>query len=576
MQFMHKYLGSYFTKNLLQHTLFRDLLLTFSLIAFVLSRYYSVTTNFWLNDDPQILLSAIKYHPWKYFSSPIVWQTLSASNLTPWVSLSFALDWNIFGLTPRYFYLHQLVSLCAVSITAYTVLRLWFSSIFSFLGVLLFIASPVLAEAVQSLMVRHYIEGLLFALLSIYFFVIASRSNTPWLTILSSFFYLLSCSAKEIYVPLIFVLFLLHKGTFQNRLRQTLPLLAVTIAYIFWRWYMLGRLSGGYSLPLSLQDATLFFPRVADAMNIGLEAHLKLWGRLIVLATSLSALAILFTIDKKLLIIISVVLLIVLLPIIPVSPGMASRYVLLFSFCWAVLHIAAWDRLLKKWDFLPTWGISIIWGTILVSIFIFTSSDRLASLQKIADQQGKEGIFFLEKGTKSDLLINPASPGWYFDGLSWLRAQALHLPEGPEVNSDSRLLCLENQLHKVHDRIWYYDPVKRDMISEPSKEYFDRLCSKELLRSVQSNSPLFIKISYNNTEIFWEFGPYENGAYVLFFGNAFESLFELPAKGNRYVRLNDTSYNVRLRYSSPDGWVTYSPPLQLNISEQKGTLSWKK
>lgn len=572
----YRKLGDYFARDFFSRTFLGYLVPLFLLIAFVLIRYHSVADSFWLGDDTQILLTAIKYRPWEYFSSPTVWQAFSANNLTPWISLSFAIDWNIFGLDPRNFYLHQLVSLCAVAAVTYIVLRLWFSSLFSFLGVLLFVASPALGEAARMLMVRHYIEGLLFALLSIYFFVKALRNDAQWFLVLSAIFYLLACSAKEIYVPLIFVLFLLQKGSLQDRLRHILPCFFVTIVYIFWRWYMLGRLSGGYGLHLSLQDAERFLPRVVDAMSIDLDVHLKLWWRWIVMITSLCALTVLFLLDKKLFMILGVVLIIVLLPIVPVSSIMASRYVLLFSLCWAVLHVATWDILVKKWASLPAWGSVIMWGTMLVSISIFTSSAGLASVGLVADRQGKEGAFFLERGNKLDLLLNPASPGWYFEGLSWLRTQILHLTEGPALNTDTRLLCLENQLHLKYERVWYFDPGKRDMVSENVREYSDRFCTKELLSTVQKKAPLSVVLEYRNNEIVWEFGPHINGTYVLLFGNAAESLYPLPVKGNRYVVLKDSSIQFRLRYSSPEGWVTYSPLLHLDITEQKGSLSWKK
>lgn len=575
-QLSHRYLGSHFTEYFLRHTVFRNLFPPFLLIALVLIRYHSVANRFWLGDDTQILMHAIKYRPWEYFSSPTVWQELSANNLTPWISLSFAIDWHIFGLNPTYFYLHQLVSLCSVTVAAYVLLRQWFSSSLSFFGLLLFVTSYPLAEAAQMLMVRHYIEGLLFALLSTYFFIRAADNNSHWFFILSALFYLLACSAKEIYVPLIFVLLLLQKGTLSNRLRQILPFLVVTIAYVFWRWYMLGRLSGGYSLPLSLQDATLFFPRVVDAMNIGLEAQLKLWWRWIVLGTSLCALSVLFTLNRKLFMVMGIVLLIVLLPIVPVSPIMTPRYVLLFSFCWAILHVAAYDSLVKKWAFLSVRGSVAIWGIILVSIFTFTSSAGLVILSRVTDRQGIEGIFFLERGSKSDLLLNPASPGWYFEGLTWLRTQVLHLPEGPALNMDPKLLCLESELYRKYEHVWYFDPGKKKIVTENVREYSDSLCTTELLFAIHNNVSLSCTMEYRNNEVIFEFGPYQDGTYALLFGSNGNGLYPLPVTGSRNVSLKDSSIQFRLRYSSPEGWITYSPLLHLDITNQKGALSWKR
>lgn len=567
-------LSDYFIGNFLFRKFLGYLFPLFLLTAFILIRYKSVINGFWLNDDTQILLFAIKYRPWDYFFSPDVWQAFSANNFTPWGIFSFAIDWTIFGLAPRYFYFHHLVSLCSVAAAAYVVLRQWFSPFPSFSGVLLFVASPPLAEAAHILMVRHYIEGLFFALLSTYFFIKASRKNDRWFFVLSALFYLFACSAKEIYVPLIFVLFLLQESSLQNRLRHILPSLVVALVYILWRWYMLGRLSGGYGLHLSQQDSVLFLPSVIDAMSTDAEVHLKSWWRWSGAATTLSALIVLFMLNKKLCLFIGAIMIIVLLPIVPVSSIMTTRYVLLFTFCWTILHVATFDSLLKNWTSLFVRGSVVIWGILLVSIFIFISSSGLISLRSVGEQQGKEGSFFLGRGSNGDLLLNPASPGWYFEGLTWLRTQVLHLPEGPKLNTDTRLLCLENQLYAQYERIWYFDPAKRVMISEHITEYLDGFCTKELLSLIKNDAHISVAIEYHNAEIFWEFGSYKDGTYVLLFGNAADNLYPLPVKGSRYVTLKDSSINFRLRYSSPEGWVTYSPLLTLEINGGRGALKW--
>jgi hypothetical protein len=161
----------------------------FSLLAgIVFLRYHNVLSNSWLNDETQILKHAISYQPWEYFFPPRVWQKLSASNFTPWITFSFDVDWMIFDLHPYGFYLHHLISLCSLASIAYIVLRLWFSALFSFLGVLLFAVSPSVAETAPFLMECHYLEGLIFALLSLYLFVKAVRNIDARWTIVSAFF----------------------------------------------------------------------------------------------------------------------------------------------------------------------------------------------------------------------------------------------------------------------------------------------------------------------------------------------------------------------------------------------------
>jgi hypothetical protein len=548
------------------------------LVMIILLSYRSILQSYWLGDDPQILKHAVSHNPWKYFFSPKVWQELSTNNLTPWVSLSFDLDWNIFGLYPYGFYLHHLVSLCLLAVTAYGVLRLWFSYQLSFLAVLLFVVSPPFAEAAQILMVRHYIEGMLFALLSVYFFVKSIRNNNKWLIIPAVFFYLLACSAKEIYVPLIFLLVLLPEGDWRERWFRILPFLVCTGCYILWRWFMLDRLLGGYGLLFEWpQDAKLFPIRVVDALGTGISGRLTAWFRWLIGGSSLAALAILLSNDKKAFFSILIVSLLVLLPVVPVSSIMSSRYVWLFSFCWPVMHIIAWHYLRKSTKSLfVRYGI-ILWGAILLSGFLFTSFTGFEQIRNSADKHGKEGIFFLEKGTPTDLLLNPGSPGWYFEGLSWLRKQVLHLPAGPSVIADSKILCIEKKLYKKYKRVWFFDLKKKNLIFEDIGDFHDNYCRKDILTMVRENAPLSIVMEYHGSVLSWEFGPYKDGSYEMLFGNMAESVYALPLYGSKSLYVKDSLVvPFRLRYSSPQGWFTYSPLLQLEISSDRGHLRWKR
>ena len=547
------------------------------LVIIVLLNYRSVLHSFWLGDDSQILKHAISHHPWQYFFSPKVWQELSANNLTPWVSLSFDLDWKIFGLYPYGFYLHHLVSLCLLAVTAYVVLGLWFSYQLSFFAVLLFVVSPPFAEAAQILMVRHYIEGMLFALLSVYVFVKSIRNHNKWLIILAAFFYLLACSAKEIYVPLIFLLFLLPEGQWRERRSRMLPFLACTGCYVLWRWFMLGSLLGGYGLPFAWPgDAKLFPFRVVDALGAGTSGRLTAWFRWLIGGSSLAALAILLINDKKAFFSILIVSLLVLLPVVPVSSIMSSRYVWLFSFCWSVMHTIVWHNLRKSTKSLFVRDGIILWGAILLSAFFFTSFTGFEQVRNSANQQGEEGIFFFEKGTPADLLLNPSSPGWYFDGLSWLRKQVLHLPAGPSVIADTKILCIEKKLYQKYRRVWFFDSQKKKLISEDIGDFHDNFCGNDILTTVRENAPLSIVMGYRDAIVSWEFGPYKDGTYVLLFGETAESVYDLPPYGSRPVYVKDSLVLFRLRYSSPQGWVTYSPLLQLEISSDRGHVEWKR
>jgi len=551
---------------------------TFSLsllIIVILMRYYTVLDSFWLADDTQILKYVITHRPWEYFFSSTAFKESGSLSFTPWVCLSFEVDWNIFGLRPSGFYLHHLTALCLVAVCCYITLRLWFSSAWSLFGGVVFAISSPFAEFAQFLMVRHYAEGLIFALLALYCFVVGIRNDKLPLSIFGALLYLLACSAKEIYAPLVFFVVILPEAKWKKRLLHAMPFFCAATFYVFWRWHMLGMLTGGYGLPLVWpQDAVLLPQRIADAMGGAADNRMS-WWRCFIGASSLVSVIVLFKVNKKRLFYIIGCSPLVLLPIIPVSPIMSTRYVWLLTFCWIVVNIVVFNDILLKLKGRLFAKVAVYcWSLILLFSFFYASSIYMEYLKSTADRHKVEGIFFLQTGTMSDLLVNPTAPAWYYEGLTWLRKQVLHLPEGPALNFDPNLFCLKVISYEKYKNIWRYNVPTKTLISYSGENYFNSNC-KDITERVRLEAPLSLSIKYEKSTLGWEFGPYKNGSYDLVFGPGGESIRQMPNNGRRFVGLNE-DVRFRLRYSSPEGWRTYSPLLVLSIADDKGSIDWKR
>ena len=271
------------------------------------------------------------------------------------------------------------------------------------------------------------------------------------------------------------------------------------------------------------------FPlRVVDALGSGISGRLTTWFRWLIGGSSLAALGILLINDKKAFFFILLVSLLILLPVVPVSSIMSSRYVWLFSFCWSVMHAIAWHNLKKSTKLPYVRNGIVLWGALLLSCFLFTSSNAFEQVRKYANQQGQEGIFFFEKGTPTDLLLNPISPGWYFDGLSWLRKQVLHLSSDPSVIADTKVLCIEKNLHQKFKRVWFFDLQKKNLVSEDIGDLSGNLCSNDILATIRENAPLSIVMEYHDAIVSWEFGPYKDGSYELLSGEMAGFIYALP------------------------------------------------
>lgn len=203
---------------------------------------------FYLLDDGHTLQQAVRYSPWQYFTQPHAYLLLSHTNLTPWLTLSYDFDYTLFGINPLPFHIHQLISIGIAAVLSFHVLRRYqVSRSLSAIGLLLFLASPSVANIASGLPARHYIEGMIFALVCLIAFLNAqsSRHRYGWL-ILSLSAYALCTLAKEIYVPFPVILFALAPGNLPRRARRVIPFLLVTGLYIGYRFYMLGGF-GGYN-----------------------------------------------------------------------------------------------------------------------------------------------------------------------------------------------------------------------------------------------------------------------------------------------------------------------------------------
>jgi hypothetical protein len=456
-------------------------------------------------------------------------------------------------------------------------MREWFTPGFSFLGALLFVLSSPFAESSQFLMERHYIEGLIFALLSFHLFIKSTSGNKAGLLLLSALLYLLACSAKEIYVPLIFMLLLFQSGSVRKRLIQILPFLSVLLLYVLWRWYMLGRLGGGYGLQLSWpQDAILLFPRMMNAVGSGFDGQITEIWRWLAGATSVAAVAIILIFDRKTFCKVLFVFPLVLLPIIPVSPVMTGRFLFLAVFFWILLCVIAWSRLHKHADGPIASAVIILWAAVLLTAFLLSSSKELRNLRSTIHRQGVEGEFVLRGGRETDLVINPKSPGHYYAGLSWLRTDILGLPAGPSVMADSTLLCLDKETANSFSSVWYVNSKADKMVAEKITDFIAARCNRGRLYSLRESAPLSLKLEYSKDRVSWEFGPYKEGEYQLLFERTAGTVYPLPPSGSRIVYLNDMTIPVRLRYASPQGWTTYSPLLNLRIFSDRARLDWKR
>ena len=544
--------------------LFTNIIFVISL-AFIIGLYlWSQIGANWRWDDTQILLFLIQNTPFEYLSSPIVWQNFSSANLTPWLLLSFEIDFALFGFKPIYFYLHQILALLIAAILFYACLRLWVNRLSALYGLILFLAGAPSMSVTQQLMTRHYIEGAVFFLLSVFLFVKYLRFMKMWFLIVSSIAYVLAISAKEIYVPLIVLLLFIPESNISNRIRALVPFILISSLYIFWRGYMLSSYSGGY-IDLS-ELITLNF--VTDVAANFLHFPILLIGIAWPIAVFIYFLLMgcYFWRSRKSPLFTIIAMILVLAPLVPLVslPGINNpdRYLFLFwiAISFSFTYYSSWllDQFLGSKNFHRR-------NLVLCSMiaFLFCSAIQgvvtLLSVLKIGNEFDVQSKFVWSNSEEiafvpSNTIIRSF---WFFRGLRDLKKIYKNGEKSPIPVIDP--IYLNNDIE-----VLYTYNLECKCMRNSSKSIAERL--QQHSSKLNRGAELELEYSYNEGVFAWTAGPYLTGQWF-FLSDQLGGIAQAPRIGQNRVSVEDGS-EFYLRYSSPDGWLTYSDLLVIEDSEQ--------
>lgn len=538
---------------------YQDFILIILLIIASILLNKPVGDGFWRFDDPTILKCAVEYSWWEHFIIPESYQCLSAAHLTPWVTFSYALDYNLFGLEPKLFYYHQILSLSLVSVFSFILLRLYVNSYIAFFGILLFlIGSPVWVSS-QQLMVRHYIEGLLFSIISIYFFILSLRFQKYRYALLGCLFYILVTTAKEIYVPLLGILLFIPEGKLKDRLYVALPYFIWGVIYIVWRKYMLDVFIGSYN------PTTHFFNyfngQVINTLNkISVFTLSGEYASIILILFILSALLIL----RKHLLLNIVGIILLLIPLIPLfhTGNIDFRFLLFpwWGFCILIIFLYH-DAYTKNVSlFMP---LGIIFGLLLWKVIDKRIETRKQITPVLIEFNQKGRFYWNEDNNK--ILFSSQQYVWgsdYFSNLAKLKDKLYNLST-PYLYSLLNLKFLPEDV-LLKNTTWRYNPICQCI------EQFDKEQLKQEIYNINNKileKDLFVFVKNDSNVVYWKFGHYNQGNYYLI-----SDRFHLPLT-KEGTALFYQQLNFMICYESPEGWITYSPEFTL---EKNQTIDWKR
>lgn len=552
--YRHLKSAALFKSAVINYILIRPIYIFFGLIFATFIIYGVAMDNWWSHDDTQILKHAFQFSPYQYFFIPEDWRALIPFSFTPWLTLTYDLDLGLFGSDPKGFYVHNLLTIGLCAYLFYFIASQWLKPWFAIGGALLFLIGPPIVLAAQQLMVRHYIEGLFFYLLSFCFILKSLRTgNTQWYGGLAGFTFAIAASAKEIYVPLGFIAFLLPIGNLRDRLSAGWPILLVMALYVPWRWFMLGDPIGGYTpieaLPsVSFSSMLSQFIQIPDLLftNFGVltAGIIFIYGffRLIqdrqwyVLAVTL---------------IICILLAMPLLPLAATSSLVAERF---FIATWTavvmglsiILNNASQNKYLTIASF-------FFLGILFVSAYLKgnTLFLHLQEEQNIYSSQGKKILY----SSNNDIifLFEKILPHFSSGIMDLRNAMNPNIPAPLLVNDESQFLTIAFDEKKI----WRFDSQAKEMVDISENIHSLIEAWQKKLKPL----PLKIYINYDLEEksISWDFVSHAAGSY---FYISPRSRLQIGPHGT--VRMETPlSGCFRIRLNAIDGSVAYTPLLSL-------------
>lgn len=529
--------------------------ISFIFFLFSFALHHNAFGSFWHFDDGAHLLFALNYTPDQYFFDPDIARLQSYANITPWNAFFYDVNIGLFGLNPRYFYIIQFSLVVASAIATFYLLKLWHSTFLALTACLVFLTGLPVTHIVLQIMTGHYITGLFFTILSLLFFAYSIRENKNSYLLVSIIFYILSIYCKEVYVPMIAVLYVLPIGTYAKRIKASIPFIIIFLLYLLWRYIVLGALFSGYYLgnEIAIMD------RISQFINIPLLLfHIKDINSLSFILFIIIFLGIFTSFVKSkiniYLLITSFVIL--LIPLIPLTkfPGLHSpdRYFLLIWWAASILISQSLFSLNKK-------GIIVIPA---ILILILNQQQELQSEEQAYVKYEKLYKYAVNPIDRS-VLYSDSDKDYLYTVLSNFN-EAYRRYYKIESNKvvvlqDGRELCESFRTGKT---ILMYDDENKKLkdITLEVPNILNQINEKN--SQVIIGKKLGIYLSRDDRYLYWKFVGDKGAKFVIMVNG---DKLPIPVSG-RIPKYEDTlNLKIQLQMISSEGWTAVSPIFKINI-----------
>lgn len=548
------------------------LAVSFFLVALTLLIHGKALNGSWRWDDGAHLNFAEAVSPWQYFFIPKIAQTFSGANVSPWNALFYDINLSLFGMETTGHYAHLLLVVAAGAILFYAVLRQWLAPLPAAVGAMALLLGKPTFHIAAGLMHGHYATGFAFTMLAILGWARYLRDGQKIWWIVSVLSYLLATTCKEVYVPLVLLLFFLPVGTWSQRARALLPFILVAALYTGWRYWLLGRLVGGYSQgSFDAHAAANQFLRIPHLLiGSGPES--------IILLTVLIALLLWANAQKYLnRFLIAATFILIFLPLLPLTafPGINAPDRYLFV-PW-IAFSALLATILPRNSFTPT---SLIITTLTLVTLICLHAQERQALKPNLVYWDTLYRFALSADKKRQAIFVATEFGGSDDGykrlvLTGARSTADRLTPRAQAG---RLRIVDESgrgLYRVQatgmQLFEYSDEHMQPMSSQRIAEKLPGLPRMEQPKGI----PLKVDVVFASGMLNWDFGPYE-GDYLIHHQPRASAphTYTLSNKGKTPWIENHPLRFSFCRGDIADDFDACSPVLEFNFESSK-TGSWQ-
>jgi hypothetical protein len=521
------------------------------LVATVAILYRKAIRLWWMYDDAWLLHVALARRWTMTFTDGDTWHRV----FTPLLDSTFEVLIVLAGLEPARWHAAILVLLAACAVAVFLVLSLYLRPEAAFAGAFLFVAGAPLCTFATQLMLAHILEAIFLGALAVAAFVVASRRASNLFNLLSAVLFFLAMLAKEIAVPLPALLLVLPERNWRVRSRHLLFHAVALVAYVVWRRIVLGTFISGSGWAVTLPDVPAILVKlpwkiVVTWLGPTLEAGLP--------ALVLIAIGAAFALRDRVAVRVTLLgLAITIIPILSASKEVGTR-----------LTAAPWLWLCVVFAF----GLSRMKRLPAAALFVAAAATQLVANRQQwaaefarAERMSEEARAFMTLDGASVLRMPAIPPGAMVE-LQWLKEDHYGRARGSGWFYDDIYLCAPGLEGK---RVFEYQGARREVVEVTARipDFARAYCS-----SIRE-APLRAEFRHSRDSLFWRFGPYANGQWRVVLGGGLQA-FDVPREDG-FSLPGVPGLALRVRYQSPEGWVTYSPEIALDFARQP-KLVWHR